>query len=160
MHTSKLSIAILITAALCATTVIAAPRDQQLEAPQRLVSIAEQGGVVTLRLANGRSVDVPASAVMVREERASGATRQSNRSANAMPDTATSRKQGLRGTNLSEIASLSRGAVPAAVKIRYAPDGTVRRAKITVFESEAAADAFIAASSRRARAGETRSPNQ
>jgi hypothetical protein len=160
MHRSKLTLAILITATLAATIATAAPRGKQHEGPQRLVAVTEQGSVVTLRLENGSTIDVPSSAVMMRDLRTGAETRRLNKSVNATPDQASSKRRGSRIADLSRMSASSSRPLTAAVKIRYAPDGSVRRARIMVFESDAATQAFITEGARRARSAETRSPNQ
>lgn len=146
---TTIAIATLLTAAV----VTAAPK-QRGEAPKRIMSVATTDQTVTLRLDDGRSIDVPAHSVVVRDLRKekAGSTARMRVHSNAenqgtQPDAPAAMEQGGRGMELSEfraLAASTQGLVPAVAKIRYAQDGSVRRARIMVFDNDDATAKFLA----------------
>ena len=131
MHRLIKTIIVVITIVIArAATVDATPQNDH-EAPQRVVTLNALGDSVALRLQNGATIDVPAAVLVIRD------LRRSTAGADAKNDPHT------RVEELRRISSVVGGPVQAAVKIRYAHDGTIRRAKVTLFDSERAVQAFI-----------------
>ena len=89
-------------------------------------SIADRGATVALTLEDGSVVEVARELVRVRK----GSSAQGKRVKNA--------KQRAQ----LDVAALSRANQPAAVVLLYKDDGSVRRARIHVFQSAAQAKQF------------------
>jgi len=113
----------------------------QLSGPQRVMSIIENGPVVTLRLENGKDLEVARSVVKIKN----AAHRNEKRD-----------KSDKGALSISQLAQMS--ALPAIVSLSYGHDGSVKKAKIRVFRNEDDMNAFFAA--RNARAAATASQNR
>lgn len=146
---------IAITTLLTAAVVTAAPQQhRRAQAPARVMSVSATEQSVTLRLDDGRSVDVPANAVVVRDLRQnkSASTSRMRVHSNAenqggQEETAGGRAihgRAIEFSEFREMAAASHGLMPALAKIHYGPDGSVRRARIMLFESDAATANFLA----------------
>jgi hypothetical protein len=118
--------ALIATLALSVFPVYAgqARRDGQ-PVPTRIVSVTQSGSNVQMRLDDGRSIEVPESAVRVIDR---DATTTSGNSAQSP---------------VRSVSSLGSSSKPALATVIYAKDGSVRLVRVRVFHSEAAVDAFL-----------------
>jgi hypothetical protein len=103
--------------------------------PQRLISISENGPIVTLRLNDGSTVDVARSNVKIKDDTLSRTAHQPR-----------NKREPMSLTQLSQL-----NAAPAVVTLSY-KHGEVKKAKVRVFASEAALNTFFAQRADRAAA--------
>lgn len=130
---------------LAAPVLLAAKLDQadQPRGPQRLMSIIENGPVVTLRLENGKDLEVARSVVKIKNAAHRGEKRD---------------KSDKGALAISQLAQMS--ALPALVSLSYRHDGSVKKAKIHVFRNEDDMNAFLAARNERAAAAASQNKEQ
>jgi hypothetical protein len=120
--------------------------------PQRVMSLSENGPIVTLKLENGKVVDVAKSEVKIKDGSLSKATDRRKK------------EERLSVARLSEMSAANPNALPAIVTFSYKRDGTVRKAKVRLFATEGDMKAYLADRSERiaaARAAaQTREPHR
>jgi hypothetical protein len=116
---SKLTVTASLLLLVVAQSIVAKPvRVGPSHQTMKVVSMVENGPVVTLRFDNGSTADVAKSTLRIRDEAHK------------------------RGTARS-IAELSRTSnLPAIARVAYMPDGTVKKVRLRVFANEAAMNAF------------------
>ena len=123
----RLVTALIATLVLSAFPMYAGPgRRGGHPVPTRIVSVSQSGSNVQMKLDDGRSIEVPESAVRIvqREEiKAEGSSAQA--------------------PARMSVSSLRSGSAPAVATVIYAKDGSVRRVRVQVFRSDAAANAFV-----------------
>lgn len=116
---SKLKVAAILLLLASVPALVAKPvRVGPSHQTMKVVSMVENGPVVTLRFEDGSTADIAKSTLRIRDEAQK------------------------RGTARS-IEQLSRTSnLPAIATIAYRPDGTVKKARLRVFANEAAMNAF------------------
>jgi hypothetical protein len=125
MRYAMRSAALLI--ALCAVLNIQAGERKHAKAV-RVLSVTASGPVVTLQLADGRTVQAAESSVRIRN--ASDRDKEDRAGARQSVD------------QLRQMTSGARG-MTAVARVAYRADGTVKKVKITTFASEAETVAFL-----------------
>jgi hypothetical protein len=121
---------------------------------QRLIAVSENGPIVTLRLENGASVDVARSKVKVKEEERSAQTRAARKA---------QKKRVASVARLSEMSAANPAGLPALVTLSYKRDGSVKKARVRLFASEAAMRTYLAQREERlaaARAAQSKEPHR
>ena len=116
---SKLKVAATLLLLVVAQVIVAKPvKVGPSHQTMKVVSMVENGPVVTLRFEDGSSADVAKSTLRIRDE-------------------------AQKHSNARSIEQLSRTSnLPAIVTIAYRPDGTVKKARLRVFANETAMNAY------------------
>jgi hypothetical protein len=120
------------------------------EGLQRVLAVSVNGQTASLKLADGKSLDLPASTVRVVESRNEQPAKSMDtaRSKASAEDAMKSQKR----LSLEELQSLSQAnpdALPALVSVKYDRNGYVKRARVIVFSSASETNAFLDRSARR-----------
>lgn len=99
---------------------------------QALSAVSAKGAVLTLRLADGTTVDVPRASIKIVAGGQSDVAAADGRAA---------RKRRPSVDDL--VAQSASGSLPATVMLRYDRDGYVKRARVNLFRTTAEASAFV-----------------
>ena len=151
MKNGKSTTVLLVTAAmlLLVGSAVAAQKEgseRDRSGLVRLTSITENGTTVTLHLEDGRVLDVERSRVNITghpgSAQAGGVTRREQR----------------REMSLDHLSAMGE-PLPAVVKVKYGHDGSIKRARVQVFASEAETRAFLDNRASRRAAMQSAKPN-
>jgi hypothetical protein len=112
-----------VTLALAATPLMAKGNHSHKPAAVRIESMSQNAGNVNLKLQDGRSIDVPETAVHFISRASKEAT------------AATTATKHAAKSNHPSLASFDAATTPAFATVIYAKDGTVRKVKIQLAES-------------------------
>ena len=121
---------------------------------QRLLAVSENGSIVTLRLENGTSVDVARSNVRVKDAAREVHTRAARKE---------QKKRDASVDRLTQMSAASSAGLPAIVTLAYKRDGSVKKAKVRLFASEAAMRTYLTQRDERlaaARAAQSKEPHR
>ena len=128
----RIAVAAVALFTLLAPSTFAGPKGaHRSHAPQgvRVVSMSQTGGNVTLRLEDGRSIEAPENRVRLMSDDFEKSTGASAKAAKANKQT------------IGSLSAMS-SPLPAIATVIYGKDGSIRRVRVRVFESNDAANAF------------------
>jgi hypothetical protein len=114
---------VVVTLALAATPLLAKGTHSHKPAAVRIESMSQNAGNVNLKLADGRSIDVPETAVHFFSRASKDQT------------AATTGTKHAANSHHPSLASFDAATTPAFATVIYAKDGTIRKVKIQVAES-------------------------
>ena len=115
--------------------------------PQRVLSVAMNGQLATFKLANGGTLEVPASLVKIAEPGDNAHEGGHAADANAQPAMKQHKRMSL--DKLVTLSKASSDSLPAVVSIKYDHDGMIKRARVVVFASSTEATSFLEKAARR-----------
>jgi hypothetical protein len=147
----KLVVSIAAATLFIGVSAQARPRTEHAnEGLQRVLAISVNGQTASLKLADGKSLDIPASTVRVVEsgdEQPAKSMSTARSKASAQGAVKTRSRMSLQ--ELQSLSEANPDALPALVSVKYDRDGYVKRARVIVFSSASETKAFLDRSARR-----------